>query len=96
MKHVPERSCIGCGEKKQKSSLIRIVRIRENTSANDARDAAGFMLDRTGRMNGRGAYLCDNAECLALAAKRHSLERSFHCRISPEIYEALTEAVRET
>ncbi|MGP1589192.1 YlxR family protein [Oribacterium sp. oral taxon 102] len=81
MKKLPERSCIGCGEKKGKNELIRIVRSPEGE----------FSLDESSRKNGRGAYLCRNAECLRKAWKRRGLEKSFREAISAEVYEALRE-----
>ena len=47
-KKIPMRRCTGCGEMKEKKSLIRIVRTPEGE----------IKLDRTGKTNGRGAYLC--------------------------------------
>ncbi len=81
MKKIPERTCIGCGEKKEKNELIRIVRSPEGQ----------FSLDESGRKNGRGAYLCRNVDCLQKAWKKKGLERSFKEPISSEIYEALRE-----
>ncbi|MBQ5431220.1 MAG: YlxR family protein [Lachnospiraceae bacterium] len=77
----PERKCVGCGEMKPKKELIRIVRTKEGQ----------FHLDRDGRMNGRGAYLCPDRACLAKAEKSRGLERSFRGRISSEIYQQLNE-----
>ena len=48
-----------------------------------------FCLDETGRKNGRGAYLCRNADCLAKARKTKGLDRSFKMAVSPEVYESL-------
>ena len=61
---VPLRKCTGCQEMKNKKELIRIVR----------NDAGEFALDRTGKLPGRGAYICPNAECLAKAQKSKGLE----------------------
>ena len=66
-KQIPARVCIGCGEKKEKNKLIRIVRISEGV----------YELDESGKKNGRGAYICKNSECLNLAFKKKGLERSF-------------------
>ena len=59
MKKIPQRTCIGCKEKKEKRELIRIVKDKEGN----------ITLDRTGRSNGRGAYICDNIQCLEKAIK---------------------------
>ena len=76
---VPLRKCTGCQEMKNIKELIRIVR----------NDAGEFALDRTGKLPGRGAYICPNAECLAKAQKSKGLERSFKVAVPKEVYEQL-------
>lgn len=78
-KKFPQRQCIGCGEMKNKKEMIRVLRTPEGE----------FTLDATGRKNGRGAYLCPNAECLKKAVKSKGLERSFKMAIPKEVYESL-------
>lgn len=73
------RQCVGCSEMKDKRSLIRILKTSENE----------IVLDATGKKNGRGAYLCRNAECLQKARKNKGLERSLKIAIPDEIYENL-------
>ena len=89
----PQRSCIGCRKKGNKSAFLRIVRLPKNASGKEKESV--FLTDRSGKAMGRGAYLCDNADCLALAIKHHSLERSFRCKLPPELYKQLSEAVSE-
>ncbi|MBR6835242.1 MAG: YlxR family protein [Oscillospiraceae bacterium] len=76
VKKIPERMCCGCSEMKPKKELIRIVRTAENE----------VKLDFTGRLNGRGAYICPDKECLAKARKSGRIARSFGCEISDELY----------
>ena len=64
---------------KSKKEMIRVIRTSEGE----------FLLDATGRKNGRGAYLCPNSDCLAKAVKNKDLERSFKQAIPKEVYEAL-------
>ena len=64
---------------KSKKEMIRVIRTSEGE----------FLLDATGRKNGRGAYLCPNSDCLAKAVKNKGLERSFKQAIPKEVYEAL-------
>lgn len=64
---------------KSKKGMIRVIRTSEGE----------FLLDATGRKNGRGAYLCPNSDCLAKAVKNKGLERSFKQAIPKEVYEAL-------
>jgi predicted RNA-binding protein YlxR (DUF448 family) len=85
MKKIPERTCIGCGEKKEKKELIRIVRTEEG----------GLLPDPTGRRNGRGAYLCQNPACLEKAIKQKALQRSFREEIPTEMLSALQEEFKK-
>ena len=79
MKSIPQRTCIGCNSQKNKKDLIRIVKNKDGE----------ISIDRTGKANGRGAYLCDNVECLEKAIKSKRLEKTFETKISEEIYENL-------
>ena len=80
-KKIPMRLCIGCGEMKSKKELMRVLHTPEDT----------FVLDVTGKKNGRGAYLCKSEECLKKAIKSKGLERSFKMSIPKEVYAALEE-----
>lgn len=79
MKQLPKRTCIGCNEVKLKKELIRVVKNKENQ----------IFMDKTGKANGRGAYLCNNIECLEKAIKSKRLERTFEMQIEEKIYEDL-------
>ncbi|MBR1528967.1 MAG: YlxR family protein [Oscillospiraceae bacterium] len=85
-KKIPMRMCIGCHENKPKKELIRIVKSPEGE----------ISLDFTGKKAGRGAYLCQNPACLELARKQHKIEKSFSCKVSPEVYEVMKNALSET
>jgi predicted RNA-binding protein YlxR (DUF448 family) len=67
-KKVPKRVCVGCQQTKEKKNLIRIVRTPDQV----------VKTDLTGKLSGRGAYLCKDIKCLeaALAGKRlqHALK----------------------
>ncbi|MFI3237198.1 MAG: YlxR family protein [Lachnospiraceae bacterium] len=80
-KKIPMRLCIGCGEMKAKSDMMRVLKTSEDT----------FILDVTGRKNGRGAYLCKCETCLTKAIKTKGLERSFKMSIPKEVYVTLEE-----
>lgn len=75
-KKIPMRQCIGCREMKPKRELIRILK---NTQQE-------LSVDRTGKKNGRGAYICPSMDCFHLAIKQKGLERSFQMSIPPEFY----------
>ena len=75
----PQRMCVGCGEMKPKKELVRVVKTAEGE----------ISLDRTGKKNGRGAYICDSASCFLKAQKSRRFEKAFSCAIPQEVYEAL-------
>lgn len=79
----PQRMCVGCGEMKPKKELVRVVKTAEGE----------ISLDRTGKKNGRGAYICDCKECLLKAEKARRFEKAFSCAVPKEVYEALMEEV---
>ena len=76
-KKQPQRTCMGCNEKKDKKDLIRIVKNKENV----------INVDKTGKMQGRGAYICNDINCLEKAIKNKRLEKVLETKISQEIYE---------
>ncbi len=78
-KKIPQRQCMGCRERKNKRDMIRVVR---ETSGN-------VSLDFSGKLNGRGAYVCPDPECLKKARKAKSLERSLETPIPEEVYDRL-------
>ncbi len=78
------RQCIGCRESRSKNELIRIVKT-EDEQTHEIR----ICVDRTGKVNGRGAYLCDDPACLKKARKNNGLSRSFRMQVSAEIYDEL-------
>ena len=78
-KKIPQRQCMGCRERRAKRELIRVVRTPEGNVS----------LDFGGKMNGRGAYLCPNPDCLQKAIRAKSLARSLEVEIPEEVYERL-------
>lgn len=78
-KKIPLRKCTGCNEMKPKKELIRVLKTTEEE----------IILDKTGKKNGRGAYLCNSPECFRKARKSRGLERSLQVKIPDEIYETL-------
>ncbi|MBE5749306.1 MAG: YlxR family protein [Clostridiales bacterium] len=79
-KKVPMRTCIACRAEKPKRELVRVVKFGENIS-----------LDTTGKANGRGAYVCNDKECIAKLKKQKLLNRAFSCQVSDEIYDKIME-----
>ncbi len=78
-KKIPMRKCVGCGEMKSKKEMIRVLKTADEE----------FVLDVTGKKNGRGAYLCFSKECFDKAVEGKGLERSFKQPIPKEVYEKL-------
>ena len=68
-----------CGCSKNKNELIRIVKDKEGN----------ISIDKTGKAAGRGAYICDNIECLERAIKTKKIDKAFEMKINNEIYESL-------
>ncbi|MEE1074822.1 MAG: YlxR family protein [Acutalibacteraceae bacterium] len=78
-KKIPMRMCTGCREMKPKKELIRVVKTSEGE----------IKLDTTGKLNGRGAYICRDRQCFNNAKKSNALARAFEMKISDEIYTQL-------
>ncbi len=82
-KKIPQRQCMGCRERMEKRQLIRVVRTPEGE----------IKLDFSGKMNGRGAYICPKFECLKKAQKSKALDRSLETAIGEEIYDRLAHEI---
>ncbi len=78
---VPMRTCIACRSEKPKKELIRIVKTKDGE----------FTVDKTGKISGRGAYLCDDKACAEKVIKRKLLKHSFGVEVADGVYEKLTE-----
>lgn len=85
VKKIPMRKCVGCQEMKSKKEMLRVIRTQEGE----------FLLDATGKKNGRGAYLCPSSSCLEKAIRQKGLERSFRQAIPREVYETLEREMKE-
>lgn len=68
---------------KPKNELVRVIRTPEGE----------YCIDTTGRKNGRGAYVCNNPECMKMAIRTRGLDRSFKEKIADEVYKDLEEQV---
>ena len=82
---IPMRKCVGCNEMKEKRMLIRAVKNSEGV----------ICIDPTGKMPGRGAYLCRSKRCFDAAFKAKRLEKALKCRIPEEVYTTLREQIAE-
>ena len=77
IRKIPQRKCVGCGERRDKGDLWRVVKSPDGEVS----------LDKTGRAAGRGAYICPSAACLKKARKR--LEINLDCKIPEEVFQNL-------
>ena len=84
-KKIPLRKCTGCGEMKPKKELVRVVKTPDDQ----------VLLDLTGRVNGRGAYICPDAACLKIARKAKRIEKSFQMQIPEEVYDMMEEELNK-
>ena len=79
MKRIPQRTCMGCNSKKDKKDLIKIVKNNKNE----------ISINKTGKQDGRGAYICPDVQCLKKARKARRFERSLSCEIGADIYDLM-------
>ena len=78
-KKIPQRQCMGCRERKDKKAMLRVVRKTDGTA----------VLDFSGKLNGRGAYVCPDPECLKKAKRSKALERCLEVAIPQEVYDLM-------
>ena len=72
--------CIACKSSKPKRELIRIVK-----------NGDGIVLDKTGKLNGRGSYICNDQECMNKLIKQKVLNKVFKTNVSQDVYDKLKE-----
>ena len=78
-KHIPQRSCIVCRLKVAKDELLRIVRCPDGT----------LSLDLSGRLPGRGAYVCDSVKCWETAVDRGAIQRALNVPVGRPVRYAI-------
>lgn len=79
-KKIPMRTCIACRQSKPKKELIRVVKYGEE-----------IFLDQTGKANGRGAYVCNDVNCITKLKKNKLINRAFSCQVTEETYDKILE-----
>ena len=72
-RHIPERTCVGCGQKRPKGELVRVVRTPQGA----------LILDVTGKNPGRGAYLCHQPVCWKKGTEKGNLFRRLNLEANP-------------
>lgn len=80
-KHIPQRTCVECRKVLAKRELIRIVRTPEGE----------VRVDETGKVSGRGVYLCRTRKCWSRALAKDRIDYALKIHLSPEQEAALRE-----
>ena len=78
--------CIVCREHSDKKELLRIVKNKEGQ----------IFVDKQGKANGRGAYICKSKECLNKLKKSRGLNRAFKCEVSDDVYNMIGEEIERS
>ncbi len=78
-----QRMCVVCREMKDKKDLLRIVKSKEGE----------ISIDKTGKKNGRGAYICYNDECLTKLKKQKTFNKVFKMIVDESVYGQIEEAI---
>ena len=78
--------CIVCRAHSDKKELLRIVKNKEGQ----------IFVDKQGKANGRGAYICKSMECLNKLKKSRGLNRAFKCEVSDDVYNMIGEEIERT
>jgi predicted RNA-binding protein YlxR (DUF448 family) len=78
-KHVPLRTCSACRQKRGKRELVRVVRTPNAT----------VQVDPTGKLAGRGAYLCRMRSCWEQALSGQRLSAALKTTLSTDDLAAL-------
>lgn len=81
VKKIPQRMCVGCQQMKVKRELLRVVRTPERE----------ILIDKVGKKSGRGAYVCQDINCIKKAYKEKRLERALESKIDDSVYQTLLE-----
>ncbi len=81
VKKVPLRMCICCKQMKPKKEMLRVVKVNDNQ----------FTLDETGKLNGRGAYICKEGNCIENSVNKKLLNKSYKQNVNSNVYELIKE-----
>ena len=81
---LPNRMCMVCRTRKPKCELIRIVKNKSGE----------ISLDKTGKLDGRGAYICKDKACIDKLLKTKALNKSYHINVSQEVYENILNEIK--
>ena len=74
VKHIPQRTCVACGEVRPQRELVRLVRV----------SGGGVEVDPAGEKAGRGAYMCPVPDCWQAGLKKGRLEHVLRTKITED------------
>lgn len=80
-KKIPLRMCIACRELKEKKQMLRVVKNMEGK----------IFIDFSSKASGRGAYICDNPDCVKKLKKQKLLNKVFSSAVEDAVYAAIEE-----
>ena len=80
-KKIPLRQCIACRELKEKRVMLRVVKNSDSM----------IFLDFSGKAAGRGAYICDNPDCIKKLRAKRLIDKCFSCRVDDKVYASIEE-----
>lgn len=87
IKQINMRRCVACRQVRHKSELLRVAKIA----------ADEFSIDETGKLEGRGAYVCKSPECIATVIKRRNFDKVFKAKVPDDVYnELVATSAKET
>ncbi len=84
-KKIPMRSCVVTREKLPKGELLRIVRTPEGK----------VIIDESGRLNGKGAYIKKDISVLEKAKKSKILDKTLETEITQELYDEISNIINK-
>ena len=84
-KKIPKRQCVACRQHFDKRSLGRVVKKPDGT----------IVFDKTGKVSGRGAYVCLNKECFKKAVRSKALQRALECTISEDTIKQIEQEIED-
>ena len=76
-KHIPLRQCVGCRSMKPKRELVRLLRLKDGS----------IVFDSTGKLSGRGAYICNSVCCFDKAVKAGAFNRALDTNVPAAVLE---------
>ena len=83
IKQIEMRRCVVCRQVHHKSELLRVVK-----------SAGEISFDETGKLEGRGAYVCNSSTCSAALKKRRNFDKIFKVKLPSELYDKICAAVK--